>query len=295
MALFSDIRHFFYISRPLNILMSGVTFLVSSYISQGKAWDFMVDPLFWATLATILLIAATGYWINDVYDFRIDRINKPKKTVINAYLSVKKVLTAYFTAILVILVFSFYFFVFRYDQYQITFINIVSIALLFWYASVLKRKGVAGNLLISFLISLVILLAGYLYHLNLALVWTLLFAFQITFIREITKDVEDIRGDLRYQLRTLPIQIGIRNTKKILLVLYLVFLLSTLFPTIYYYTEMDTLIWAYALGTFFLVQVPTGYLVWLLIQASHPTHFSVQSRYLKRIMVTGLITLLLLP
>ena len=50
---------------------------------------------FWATLLTIAGIAATGYWINDVYDFRIDRINKPNRTIVNAILSVKKVMTIY--------------------------------------------------------------------------------------------------------------------------------------------------------------------------------------------------------
>jgi len=287
-----DFKYFWAISRPINVLISLMAFGVSCFIANDHSPSFLRDKSFWAVATTIATIAATGYWINDVYDFRIDRINKPHKTVVNAKLSVKKVLTVYFFVNGLIALFSLWFFSILYADYQITFINITSMVLLFWYATHLKRTSVAGNLLIAFLIALVILLAGYLYKLNIPLFWTLVFAFQITFIREITKDVEDIKGDLAYQLKTLPIIIGIRNTRYILLILYLLFILSCNLPLVYYYLRVEIFLWRYLLASILLVQIPMMYLIHMLAQASFPSDFGIQSRYLKYIMITGIITIL---
>ncbi len=292
--MLKDFKYFWVISRPLNVLISLMAFGVSCFIANDHISTFFVDPGFWGVTLTIAIIAATGYWINDVYDFRIDRINKPHRTVVNAKLSVKKVLTVYFVINGLIILFSIWFFSFYRSDYQITFINITSIFLLFWYASHLKRTSVAGNLLIAFLTALVILLAGYLYKLNIPLFWTIVFAFQITFIREITKDVEDIKGDLAYQLKTLPILIGIRNTRYILLVLYLIFIISCNLPLVYYYLRVEVFLWRYLLISILLVQLPMMYLLHLLVQSSFPSDFAIQSRYLKYIMIAGIITVMLL-
>lgn len=292
--MLKDLTYFFTISRPPNIFISLVAFGASCYIATSHQFSFLQDFHFWGALLTIVIIAATGYWINDVYDFRIDRINKPHRAIINAKLSVKKVLTAYIIVNFAISLFSLVNFSLLDDLYQISFINITSIILLFWYASYLKRTGAAGNLLIAFLIALVVLLAGYLYHINMPLIWTLVFAFQITLIREITKDVEDIKGDLAFQLHTLPIQIGIRNTKRILSILYVLFILSCNLPLLYYYLREGQFLWQYLGISLLLVQAPMFYLFYLLSRSTFPSDFSVQSRYLKYIMLSGILSILLL-
>jgi len=289
-----DLTYFWAISRPANVLISLLAFGVSCFMANDKSTSFIHDGSFWAVAMMIATIASTGYWVNDVYDFRIDRINKPNRTIVNAKLSVKKVLSAYFIINGLISLFTIGYFALYKGFYQITFINLTSILLLFWYASQLKRRGVAGNLVISFLIVLVVLLAGYLYEVNMPIVWILMFSFQITFIREITKDVEDIKGDLAYKLRTLPIQIGIRNTRYILLILYIVFLISCNMPLLYYYYRTDIFLWRYLLASLSLVQLPMIYLIHLLTQAAFPSDFARQSKYLKYIMVTGIATVLLL-
>ncbi len=289
-----DAKYFIQISRPLNLLISFLSFCIGCYIARDKTINFIFDHSFWATALTIVLIAASGYWINDVYDYRIDRINKPKRTIVNAFLSVKKVLTVYFLTILGILLFSIAYLGFYINQLEITFVNLLAVVLLFWYASYLKRVSVAGNLLVSFLISLVIIIAGYLYRINMPLIWAGVFAFEITFIREITKDVEDIKGDLQFNLYTLPIQVGIRRTKYVLLVLYLLFIFSCYLPFIYRIFRTGDPLWLYLILSINLVQVPTLYLLRLMMRSSHPTDFAIQSRYLKYLMMAGIVTLLFL-
>ncbi|TAE58930.1 MAG: hypothetical protein EAZ89_02985, partial [Bacteroidetes bacterium] len=216
-----DFIYFFRISRPMNVLVSVLAFGLACYLTHGRSLRFLSDVPFWAAAFTIAIIAATGYWINDVHDFRIDRINKPRRTIVNAHLSVKKVLTLYFGLTGGVLLFSLLYFGFYLGKPNVSFINFLSVFLLFIYAGYLKRVGVAGNLTIAFLIALVLFMSYYLYGVvRMSLIWSIVFAFQITLIREITKDVEDIRGDLAYHLRTLPIQIGVRATQKVLAGLY---------------------------------------------------------------------------
>ncbi len=288
-----DLRSFFLIARPMNVFISVLAFAVACVLANHGRFDFWQTPAFWATAFMIALIAATGYWINDVYDFRIDRINKPQKTVVNAILSVKKVMTVYLFVLGGIVTFTGLVIGWQMKLYHITFINLLSIALLYLYASYLKRIGVPGNLTISFLIALVILLAGYLYDISLPLVWAMIFAFQITLIREITKDVEDIRGDLAFKLRTLPIQIGIRRTKYVLLVLYLLFGFSCYLPFVHAWWEGHFL-WSYLLLSVLLVQLPMAFLIRLLLRASDPRDFTRQSLLLKYVMISGMATLFFL-
>ncbi|MDP5171181.1 MAG: geranylgeranylglycerol-phosphate geranylgeranyltransferase [Bacteroidia bacterium] len=289
-----DLRYFIQISRPVNVFISLLAFAVSCMLANHGSLHFVTNGGFWATALTIAFIAATGYWINDVYDFRIDRINKPSKTVVNAILSVKKVMTMYLFTLGGIITFTGLVIGWYMGYYHITFINALSMLLLFVYASYLKRIGVAGNLTISFLIALVILLAGYLYELTIPLIWAMVFAFEITLIREITKDVEDIRGDLSFQLRTLPIQIGIRQTKYVLLGLYLAFIFSTYLPVAVQYWKSGDLLWMYLLSSLLLVQAPAAYLIWRMIRSSDPRDFSFQSQGLKLVMVLGMVTLFFL-
>lgn len=288
-----DVRYFFQISRPVNVLISLLAFAVASLLANYGSPAFLLNAPFWATALTIAIIAATGYWINDVYDFRIDRINKPGKTVVNAILSVKKVVSVYIAGTVGILAFSTLLIGWHWGYYHITFLNLLSVLLLLVYAAYLKRIGIPGNLTISFLITLVILLAGYLYQITVPLVWAMIFGFEITLLREITKDVEDIRGDLRFNLRTLPIQIGIRQTKQVLLGLYIVFLLSCYLPILYAWYQDSTLV-PYLISSLLLVQVPIAFLMVMLMRSSDPRDFSAQSLGLKLVMVSGLVTLFFL-
>lgn len=293
--MWRDLLNFVRISRPLNVLISLLAFSLSCFLAQGHALHFLADGPFWGTALTIGLIAATGYWINDVYDFRIDRVNRPGRTIVNALLSVKKVLTIYFIVITGTLAFSLYYLGYRHEQYHISFINIVSVLLLFWYASHLKRVSVVGNLLVSFLSALVLFLALYLYPSGyLAPVWAVLFAFEITLIREITKDIEDIQGDLAFNLHTLPIQIGLTASRRVLTLLYVLFILSCWLPAVVHFARFGAWKTSYLLSSVLLVQLPAAYLLGTLRRAETPAEFRRQSLVLKVLMLTGMLTLLLL-
>ena len=82
-------------ARPFNLAAAALTFGVAAWWSYLRTFAFLAEGLFWAQLVIMLAIMAAGYWINDIYDYKIDRINKPQKTRISAHISVKKAFTVY--------------------------------------------------------------------------------------------------------------------------------------------------------------------------------------------------------
>lgn len=285
-----DAGYFLRLSRPLNLLIAAVTFSLAAYISALNSWIFWQNRLYWQELGLIMVIMATGYWINDVYDHRIDRVNKPQRTWISTHISAKKVITGYLVATFCVLVAT----LFLPPKYML--LNGGAVVALLLYARYLKRAAIVGNLMVATLSALVVLAGALLYHLKLPLLWGMIFAFGVSLIREVVKDVEDLRGDMQHGLRTFPILMGIGATKRLLAVFYLLFLAAVLLPYfIYPYTRYAVWPLPYLLYTLGAV-VPV--LLWgmlLLGRARRPTDFGRQSRLLKLLMALGLGGILLLP
>jgi 4-hydroxybenzoate polyprenyltransferase len=284
-----SIGYFFHLSRPVNVFITLLAFLISALIGSGRDWSFLFDLKFYAAALCLVMVTATGYWVNDVFDFKIDRVNKPRRVIVNAQLSVKKVLSVYFVVVLGILAFSWLFL-----DWALTIINAGAIALLFAYAGLLKRTTMVGNLVVAALTALVVYYAAVLYQPGAALFWAGVFAFEVNFIREVVKDIEDIEGDLRFKLQTLPIRIGIKGAKRVLFVAYSLFLLSCPTPFVEEYLRYGYLNWAYLVVVVLGVMLPALALMLDLRNCSAKEHFSRQSKYLKYLILSGMLTILLL-
>lgn len=284
-----DILYFFHLSRPLNVLITLIAFTLGAFLALGNELTFLNDPAFWIGFGALAVVTATGYWVNDAFDFKIDRVNKPRKVIVNAHLSVKKVLTAYFTSIVLVLGASFFL-----QELPIFLVNVAAVTLLFGYAALLKRTTVVGNVVIAALTALVLYYAGLHYTLNIPLLWTVIFAFEVTFLREVVKDIEDIEGDLHFKLQTLPIRVGIRGAKKVLYVAAFVMWLSCFGPFVQGIVLEGEWNWLYLGASIVLVQLPLAYLFRLLVKAKEPADFSVPSQFLKFLIFLGMASVLFL-
>lgn len=236
----------------------------------------------------MILAAAGGYWINDVHDFKIDKINKPERTVINAFLSVKKVVTVY--TILNIIIFT----AILFFSFNLALILLGTILSLFLYAIWLKRTSLAGNMLVAFLTALVLMTAGFIYEFTTPLVWAAIFAFEINLIREIIKDIEDIEGDLQFNLHTLPIQAGIQNTRRVVYFIYVLLFVSTCLPIFFQILDKQAISYYYIISVVLLVQIPSIFLIRHLSQCQITADYAKHSQYVKYLMLLGMITLLFL-
>jgi len=283
-----DVVSFFRLSRPANVLISAISFITGVYCS-GKSFSWVNDPTCWYLVLTVILITASGYWINDVADSKIDQVNKPEKRIVGPLISGKKVLTGYNVVIILVLIISIFlpkiFFL----------INTVSMVTLFLYSMYLKRTSLYGNLTIASLCALLIL-EGSIFtgKMSLSIVSMSVFAFEITLIREIVKDIEDFEGDLAFKLKTYPIEAGIKSAKKLTFLFLVLFCISLFIPPAFsYYYKQDYKL-SYLILMIPLVLLPGIYLIQNLRKAKTKAEFHTMSTRLKWIMLSGMISMLFL-
>lgn len=226
-----------------------------------------------------VLIAAAGYIINDYYDVKIDLINKPKRVIVGRILKRRVAMVLHtvlnFTGIGIGFMLS----------WKIGVINFISALVLWLYSNQLKRIALLGNFTVALLTALSIYIVNVFYEINNYMVIAYaLFAFSFTLIREIIKDMEDVKGDLTFGCRTFPVVYGLRKTKNFL---YLISALSLLALTTLAYVFIGAKMAAFSL----LLIIPLGVLIFLLSKADTIYHFNQLSNICKYIMLLGILSM----
>ena len=204
---------------------------------------FQEQMPWWVLLLLILstiFIAAGGYVINDYFDVKIDRINRPDDMVVTRVIS-REGAMQWFYVLTALGIASGLAVAWWARSWNLLFIYIVIPGLLWFYSASYKRMLLVGNLIVAFISALVPLLvalvnADYLHHLykdtlaytpiiNELYVWLggfALFSFLLTWAREVVKDIEDIEGDREMECRTMPIVWGEKVSKAVVTTLVVV-------------------------------------------------------------------------
>lgn len=189
--------------------------------------------------AGVLLIAAGGYVINDYFDVKIDRINRPERLIVTQSISKEQTMLL-FQVLTALGVLSGLAAAWVLRDWTLAIVFIMVPGVLWFYSSSYKRQFLLGTFIVSFasaLVPLIIALANvacmqlkypivmdYLsipHDLYLWLGGFALFAFLTTFVRELIKDLQDQMGDRELECHTLPIVLGELGTKIILTILIL--------------------------------------------------------------------------
>jgi len=288
----------FNLIRWQNLLMIALVQLLIKYaLFIPFGIDITLNEFGFALLVvSTLCIAAAGNVINDIYDIETDTINKPDKVIIGKTISERMAYNLFIGFNIVGVGFGFYLshLVGRSGFFALF---VIISALLYLYASYLKRSLLIGNLIISILVALSIIIVG-LFDLlpaitdnNQSTQLTMfkilldyaLFAFFINFIREIVKDIEDIDGDFKAGMNTLPIAIGRERASKVLIVLSFVPLLVVLYYVATYLYKQQL-----AVGYFLLfIVAPLLYITIKTFSAKTKKDFHHISAILKLVMFTG--------
>ncbi|PKQ46197.1 geranylgeranylglycerol-phosphate geranylgeranyltransferase [Confluentibacter flavum] len=290
--------------RWKNLLMIALVQLLIKYAfleSYGASTSLDTLGVILLIIATVC-IAAAGNIINDINDVETDVINKPNKIIVGKNISEK---TAYnlFIILNVIGVGVGYYLSNSVGRSGFFSLFVIISVLLYVYSTYLKQLFLIGNLVISILVALSILIVGVFelipniteqnQTIQLLYFKTILnyayMAFILNLIREINKDVEDMEGDAKAGMNTLPIIIGKENTKYIILGLSLL----TLFVIGYY--VVDTLYNNQIAVIYFLIFImaPLLYLNIKILSAQKKTDYTHISNILKWIMLFGMLSLLL--
>lgn len=269
--------------RMTNLVIVALTQYLTRILLIGPRheWKSIVaDPHMFVLSLSTVCIAAAGYIINDYFDVKIDIVNKPEKVVVGRYLKRRWAIGAHqvlnVVGALLGLVVSPYIFV----------INVFSITLLWFYSERYKRLPFIGNFIVSLLTGLTLLILTVHYPANRHLVFIYaVFSFFISLIREVVKDMEDIRGDEAHGCRTLPIIWGIRRTKTFLYSVIITFVLTLFVMARALQNNLLALL-------FLLLLIPIALLVLRLYQADTRRDFREISSLCKIIMLLGLITMI---
>jgi 4-hydroxybenzoate polyprenyltransferase len=234
--------------------------------------------LFLLALSTVA-IAAGGYVINDYYDVKIDYINKPDRVVIG------KSITRRYAILFHVVLSSIGILLGVYLSWRIAAINVLSVFLLWLYSNNLKRLPFIGNLTVAFLTGLAVYIVDIFYRTNNSLVIIYaLFAFFMTLIREVIKDMEDLKGDNTFGCKTLPIIWGIRKTKLLIYVIVIVFAAIVVLLNQLY----RALPFKYHLVFLF---IPLLWFIFRLIRADMKKDFKRLSIFCKVIMMLGILSM----
>ncbi|WKZ59920.1 MAG: geranylgeranylglycerol-phosphate geranylgeranyltransferase [Cyclobacteriaceae bacterium] len=258
--------------------------LILVFAQYFTAWFLLKADVFtdWRLLlmcASSALIAAGGYVINDYYDVKIDLVNNPNRVVVGR--SVPRRHAILLHGILSVAGIGLAVFV----SWWIVAINIFSVSLLWFYSNLLKRLPFVGNFAVALLTGLSIGVLNILYDVfNPLVIVYAVFAFFMTLVREIIKDMEDLKGDNTYGCKTIPIVWGIRKTKNLLYVIIGFFGIAVLLIN-QLYVKLPVI---YFLMMLF---VPLVWLVAQLVKADTKRDYSWLSSFCKVIMLLGILSM----
>ncbi len=176
-------------------------------------------------LLSVLFITAAGNIINDIYDIKSDAINKPNKVVVDQIITIEtakqwyKITNALGLILGIALCLNI-------GNPSYSFIFITTVLLLYYYSQKLKSLPIIGNIVVSFLIAICVLILPFFdldfsvknsnKNLVIGIIKVLiLFAFSLNLIREIINDIQDVNGDYHLNMNTLPILIGRIRAQKL--------------------------------------------------------------------------------
>jgi 4-hydroxybenzoate polyprenyltransferase len=260
--------------------------------------------LFWLLCIASLLIAAAGYIINDYFDLNIDQVNKPEKQVVDTIIKRRWAILWHWLFSFSGVIISFYI-SWKLNNWLIGIANSGCVLLLMLYSTTFKKKLLIGNLIISILTAWVTLVL-YVSELDLDLSrlaavqaaigrlfkLTVLysgFAFIISLVREVVKDVEDMEGDERYGCRTMPIVWGV-NVSKVFAAVWLVVLISAVVILQFYVLQFRW--WWVILYSLVLIITPSIWILIKLYKAVRKHDFQRLSGAIKFVMLTGILSMI---
>lgn len=275
----------FSVVRGYNILILIIAqYLTSAFILAPELPLRKVifdDNLFFLILSSATVIAS-GYIINNFYDSEKDLINRPRKTMLDRFVSQRTKLSVYF-----ILNFAAIFFA-SYVSFRAVVFFSIYIFVIWFYSHRLKRILFVGNLVASIL-AIIPFFVVFIYYKNFETVIFIhaTFLYLIIVMRELVKDLENLKGDLIQNYKTLPVVYGEKWSKFFLSVLTVI----SIIPILLLVTRFDI---GYMDYYFYLSLLLLIFFVLFLYFSSAKWQYLFLHNILKFIIVAGVFSILLI-
>ncbi|MEA3444179.1 MAG: geranylgeranylglycerol-phosphate geranylgeranyltransferase [Bacteroidota bacterium] len=239
-----------------------IRFAIMSPVLQQNGYELQMGNFeFVLLVVSTCLFAAAGYIINNYFDRRSDMISKPDDVVVGTKINRRLAIVLHFVFNGIGVVMGLYL-CYRIGIYKIGLVFVVVPTLLWYYSTWLKNKVLIGNILVAGFVALIPLLVP-LFEIPLLeneyreglreIVFSFstlfkgvflfsVFAFLMSLMFEILKDIADFEGDKECNRNTLAISLGITKTRNVLATLIIVTLsISTLILIIHFHNLITIL------------------------------------------------------
>ncbi len=275
----------FSVVRGYNVLIV----IIAQYLSAIYilAYDKPIKSIvFDLNLLMIVLASATtiasGYIINNFYDSEKDLINRPQKTMLDRLISQNTKLVFYFVLNFIAVIFA------SYVSFRAVIFFSLYIFGIWFYSHKLKRLPFVGNIT-SAILTITPFFAVFIYYKNFETVIFVhaMFLFLILSMRELTKDLENMKGDLALGYKTIPIVYGEKTSKAMLTILAIL----TLIPAylLIYHFQVGRMTYFFYLSVVLLLIFLI--LVW---KSNSKSHYLLLHNILKFIIVAGVFSIVLI-
>ena len=276
----------FSVVRGYNILILFIAqYLASIYIlaPEKPLREVLFDVNLFVLVIACTFAIASGYLINNFYDAEKDLINRPHKTLLDNYISQKTKLAIYFILNFLSVILA------SYVSFKAVIFFSLFIFFLWLYSHKLKKYPFIGTLVASIL-AITPFFAVFVYYHNFDMVIFVhgTFLFLIISIRELTKDLENLKGDLTQDYHTIPVVYGVKFSKIILSLLVAL----TLIPTLILISnkfEIGYMHYYFLLS--FILMIIFLFFLW---KSSSKLQYTLLHNLLKLIIVIGVFSILLI-
>ncbi|KAB1153856.1 ubiquinone biosynthesis protein UbiA [Tenacibaculum aiptasiae] len=269
--------------RGYNILvLIAAQYLAAIFIFSDKKSikPVLLDwHLLYLVIATVSVVAS-GYIINNFYDKNADRINRPIKSGIDSYVKQETKLSLYF--FLNFVGFGFGWLV----SWRAALFFALYIFGIWFYSHKLKKHPFVGLISVTTLTILPFFVV-FIHYKNFSKVIFVhaVFLFLVIMIRELIKDLENIKGAIANNYNTFPVKYGEKNTKKLIILL----MVLTLIPigVLYNYPAIEYMKYYFYLAAFTLFFI--GIYTW---EATRINQYRLLHNILKILLLIGVFSLL---
>lgn len=292
--------------RIENLIIIALTQCCIQYFVLNELTEYtnFTPFLFFISLLSTLLITAAGYIINDYFDVKTDKINRPETVVLDVTIKRRWAMLLHIVFNAVGLLLGLFLALKCHNLKLVTF-QILSILLLWFYSTHFKKQLLVGNIVVSFLTATIPLmplvydyylapelgsfLATLISEIIKPLVYIVigysLFAFLTSFAREVIKDMEDYKGDVQTGCKTMPIVWGIVTSKVVTFFVVSITIGFLLIACLHYYQKQEFIQLNYIL---FLTILPLLAIIIKTVTAKTSKDFKMASLLLKFVMLFGI-------
>jgi len=278
LSLFSSVRLYNVALVGLAQLLAVIFIIAPSRTVMNIVSDYRLWLIIVASAATI----AGGYIINNFYDREKDLINRPQKTLLENQVRRSTLWSVYFTLNGIAFVFG------MIVSWRAGMFYVIYITAMWFYSHKLKKVLFIGNLMAAAL-AVMPFFVLFMYYKNFYAVILVhgSFLFLIIGMRELIKDLENLRGDLAHNYHTVPVVLGERATKKFYTILTAVTIVPVVALVGFFETGYMNYYFAFIMGAL-LVCLP------LLWSSRRKREYLLIHFILKIIIVAGVFSILLI-